>query len=153
MNCANYNYIKLNEIVLIFTDGCTASEVPNIIATTNSVDVCQPLSQSSLSATCVNSNPFLKWNSTLWTDDQLLVSGDVELLVSGDAETPPQVISEGVMLTERHFVNASSNCFTSIVTITGNLSALNNVTVDCEDSDEVNDRFIGVIQRLSKNSI
>ena len=148
MNCANYNYIKLKEIVLIFTDSCPASEVPNIIATTSSVDVCQPLSQSSLSATCVNSNPFLKWNSTLWTDDQLLVSGDAELLVSGDAETPPQVISEGVMLTERHFVNASSNCFTSIVTITGNLSVLNNITADCEGSDGAYDRFIGCSTKI-----
>ena len=136
-----------------YTGQCPVS-APTIVSSSSSVDVCsqmssgltrRQISQSSLSLTCINDNIYLRWNGSIWTS-QLIVSTDGE-------SSPPQAISDGVILTENHYVNTTSTCFTSTVTVTGNLTALralDGVTVICGDLDEAFDTSTIMIPSLSK---
>ena len=107
------------EFRIIYTGQCA---VPTIVSS-SSDDLCQVISQGSLSYTCRDLNAVI-WTSSVWTNAITIIAGVPPAI--------PQLNVAGVSLMENHYINGSS--IHSTLTFNGSLTslaALNGAMLTC----------------------
>ena len=112
---------------------CSAGQcpvsVPTIVSSSSSDDICQVVSQETLTYTCINDDNVLIWRSSVFANNIIVAA---EAMV-----TLPSSTISGVTFTENNNNNVS--CLNSTMTFSGNLTsltALNGVTLSCTAGGE-----------------
>ena len=107
------------EFCIIYTGQCL---VPAIVSS-SSDDLCQVISQGSLSYTCRDQDAVI-WTSSVWTNAITVITGVPPAI--------PQLNVAGVSLMENHYINGS--CIHSTLTFNESLTslaALNGAILTC----------------------